>query len=111
MVETEYIQNLSTSIATANNIFKFSQASGEVDPKSPPKYDYLRKLDDYQKLNIIGLIFECPNLQLQGIAHKVKEITGTVVSTLCGLLGHHGFTHKVLKLLPYKESWISGHVL
>ena len=30
-------QNLSISAATASNIFKLFQATGEVDPKRPPK--------------------------------------------------------------------------
>ena len=99
-------QNLSISTATASNIFKLFQATGEVDPKSPPKRDDLRKLDEYHELYIIGLIFECPNLQLQEIAYKVEEITGTVVSTstLCRLLGRHGFTRKKVQVVALQRS-------
>ena len=99
-------QNLSISTATASNIFKLFQATGEVDPKRPPRRDDLRKLDEYHELYIIGLIFECPNLQLQEIAYKVEEITGTVVSTstLCRLLGRHGFSHKKIQSVALQRS-------
>ena len=89
-------QNLSISTATTSNILNIFQATGEVDPKSPGKRGELRKLDSHHELYMIGLVFECPTLHLQEIALKVEEITGTVVSTstLCRLLGRHGFSRK-----------------
>ena len=58
----------------------------------------------------MGLILECPNLQLQEVAYKVEEITGTVVSTstLCRLLGRHGFTHKKIQCCPTKKPGSTG---
>ena len=99
-------QNLSISTATASNIFKLFQSTGEVDPKPPCKRDALRKLDEHHELYIIGLILECPNLQLQEVAYKVEEITGTVVSTstLCRLLGRHGFTRKKILSVALQRS-------
>lgn len=99
-------QNLSISTATASNIFRLFQATGEVDPKSPSKRDAVRKLDDHHELYIIGLIFECPTLQLQEIACKVQEITGTEVSisTLCRLLRRHGFTRKKVQSVAQQRN-------
>ena len=99
-------QNLCISTATASNIFKLFQATGEVDPKHPSKRDALRKLDDHHELYIIGLVFEYPTLHLQEIASKVEEITGTVVSTstLCRLLGRHGFTRKKVQSVALQRS-------
>ena len=99
-------QNLCISTATASNIFKLFQATGEVDPKRPCKRDALRKLDDHHELYRIGLVFEYPMLHLQEIASNAEEITGTVVSTsiLCRLLGCHGFTRKKVQSVALQRS-------
>ena len=85
--------NLSISVGTAY-IFKLFEATGEVDHKSQPKRE--RKLDNHHELYIIGMILDCPTLQLPEIASKVEEISGTVVSTatLCRLLASYGMTRK-----------------
>lgn len=63
------------STATVSNIFRLQET------KSPPKRDdnIIRKLDEYHELYIIGLISECPNLQLQEIAYKVKRLLALIV--------------------------------
>ena len=86
--------NLNISVGTAYNIFKLFEATGEVDHKPQPKRE--RKLDSHHEIYIIGMILDCPILQLSEIASKVQEISGTVVSTstLCKLLASYGMTRK-----------------
>lgn len=99
-------ENLSISTATASNIFKLFKDTGEVDPKTPGKREWIRKLDNHHELYIIGIVFESPNLQLLEIANKVEEISGTVVSTstLCRLLSRHGFTRKKIQSVALQRS-------
>ena len=85
--------NLSISVGTAY-IFKLFEATGEVDHKSQPKRE--RKLNNHHELYNIGMILDCPKLQLPEIASTVEEISGTIVSTttLCKLLPSYGMTWK-----------------
>ena len=80
--------------------------TGLVDPKSSSKRDAVKKLDDHHELYIIGLIYQCPTLQLQEIAYKVAEISGTEVSisTLCRLLARNGFTRKKIQNTALQRS-------
>ena len=86
--------NLSISVCTAYNIFKLFEATGAVDHKPQSKRE--KKLDSHHEIYIIGMILDCPTLQLSEIASKVQEISGTVVSTLtlCKLLASYGMTRK-----------------
>ena len=55
-------------MGTAYNNFKLFEATGEVDHKSQPK------LDSHHELYLIGMILDCPTLQLLEIASKVVGI-------------------------------------
>lgn len=93
-------------MGTAYNIFKLFETTGEVDHRKPPPRPQKRKLDNHHELYIIGLILDCPTLQLSELVDKVEEISGTHVaqSTLCRLLAKYGFTRKTVQRVASQRS-------
>ena len=91
----------------AHRIFTEFIEKGDVDPKGKrgPK-PYLKKLDNYMEMFIIGLILETPSLYLKELCKKVEEVSGESVSeaTICRLLHSHGFTRKKIRQVALQRS-------
>lgn len=99
----EIAANLNISLGTVHSIFKPFEATGEVSTKKHQKHD--RKLDNYRKIYIIGLILSCPTLELSKLVQAIADISNTNVSrsTLCRLLAHYGFTRKKVQKIALQR--------
>ena len=84
----EIAKSLEIAPSTAHRIFTEFVEKGDVDPKGKrgPK-PYLKKLDNYMEMFIIGLILETPSLYLKELCKKVEEVSGESVpeATICRL--------------------------
>lgn len=96
----EIAKNLSIAPSTAHSIFKLFEITGFVDPKTNTGYRREQhKLSDHQELIVIGMVLDCPSVYLNEICQRVKDLTDVSVteSTVCRLLGRHGFTRKKIR--------------
>ena len=90
----EIANNLNIDVETAHNVWTRFFFMGEVSArKQPPGYSK-RKLDDYQKLLLIGLIMDQPHLYLW--LQHILCTTGVEVSnaTICRVLRKHDLTSR-----------------
>ena len=89
-------QNLSIGVGTVYNVFKTFQNSGEVSNSSKRERADLRALTASEEMFVVGLVLESPCLYLRELCQRVEDISGfsVSVSTICRLLGRHGFSRK-----------------
>lgn len=92
----EIASRLQIGVGTAHRLYKRFEESGEVSPKKRGSRPESRKLDDLHELYVLGLVLENPSLYLRELCQKIKEATGTTVSSscVCKLLHRNGFTRK-----------------
>ncbi len=72
--------NLSLSVGTVHNVWKWYEVSGEVAATKQPARHESRMLGQQHKLLVVGLVMEDPALYLKEVCGKVLEITGLQVS-------------------------------
>lgn len=104
---TEISKRLNIAVATAQRIYLLFEITGDVSPKSrngPRKY--LRRLDDFLELFIIGLVIDNPSLYLSELCRMVETASGIVVSsaTVCRLLHRHSMSHKRVRQVALQRS-------
>ena len=86
--------------------------TGDVSPKqvSGPRM-YLRKLDDYMELFIIGVVLEKPSVYLHELCDLVYDKSGIEVSE-ARLLHRHGFTRKKIRQVAQQRSlYLRGYFM
>ena len=104
----EISRRLNISVSTCRRIYKLFEITGDISPKlcnMPRKY--MRKLNDYEELFIVGLILENPSLHLSELCKLTHNISSIEVSpsTVCRLLHRHGFTHKGVRQIALQRSF------
>jgi transposase len=91
----EISQRLGIATSTSHRIFAEFLSRGGVEPKgNKGPRRFLRKLNAYEEMFIVGLVLETPSLYLKELCTKIEEFSGIVVceATICNILHRHGLT-------------------
>ena len=98
---------LNISVSTAQRIFTLFEITGDVSPKLRGPRKYMRKLDDYMELFIVGVVLEKPSLFLFELCELIYEHSGIEVSeaTVCRILHRHGLTRQKIKQVALQRSF------
>ena len=108
-------RRLGIASSTAHRIFTQFVDTGGIEPVGRHEARmYMRKMDEYMEMFVIGLILEEPYLYLKELCVKVKEYSGVEVceATICKLLHRHGVTRKKMRQVALQRSCsVRGHFM
>ena len=111
----EISRQLNISVSTAQGVNTLFEITGDVSAKvSDRPKKYLRKLDAYMELFIIGVVLEKPTLYLSELCELRADNSGIEVSeaTVCRLLQRHGFTQKKVRQTALQRStYLRGYFM
>ena len=103
------------SVEIVSRVLTLFEATGEVSPNGPAKErGHLHVLDDLHEIFVIGLVLECPTLDLKEIGGKIEAVTNIKVccSTVYRLLHRYGMKRKkVLMVVLQQSDTLSGQFL
>ena len=105
----EISERLNIAVATAQRIYFLFEITGDVSPKlRSGSRKYMRRLDDYLELFVIGLVIDNLTIFLFELCQMVKDVSGIEVSpaTICRLLyrSRHGMSHKKVRQVALQRS-------
>ena len=100
-------QNLSIGAGSVYNVFKTFQNSGEVSNSSERERADLLVLTASEEMFVVGLVLESPCLYLRELCQRVEDKSGfsVSVSTICRLLGRHGFSRKKVQKVALERNF------
>ena len=91
--------NLNVSTATCQRIYMKFVQTRTVDPVKLAERRDVRRLDEHQELQVIGMVLNEPSMYLGELCQQIQSDSGLEVSpaTVCRLLKHYGMTRKKIR--------------
>ena len=95
-----------TGVGAVYNVLKTFENYGEVSNLSKRRRTDLRALTASEEMFVVGLVLESPCLYLREIRQEVEEKCGFPISasTICRLLGRHGFSRKKVQKVALERN-------